>query len=132
MADSIARMTRWGHGMAVRISEQLNGALSQNVVYRVLFGLYRAGAFDFEENRENEHDPRLLRVRIPFVHIDNFFVINLMKVRRRFPVGASADVLSSVLFDSPNEAPKVISLLSVSAEPLGRAELLDAVVRELG
>jgi hypothetical protein len=118
--------------LSFRISEQLNGALSQNFVYRVLFGLYRAGAFDFEENRQNEHDPRLIRVRIPFVHIDNFFVINLMKVRRRFPVGASAEILSSVLFDSPNEAPKVLRLLKVSAEPLGRAELLDAVVRELG
>jgi len=103
-----------GHGgislveLSYRAAAHLARAgVSQNTIYRLLNGLYRGGAFEFQPNPASEYDPRILRVRIPASQLDDAFVLNLMRLRSRFPSETEPQVFSEVLYGSRDQAEKV-------------------------
>ena len=88
----------------------------QNTVYRLLVGLYRAGTFEFTPNPSNEYDPKVLRARIPLSQFDDAFVLNLMRVRSKFPVQTDAAILSSALYSSGVYKDKVTKMLQLASD----------------
>jgi hypothetical protein len=102
--------------------------LQQNTVYRLLNGLYRCGVFDVQPNSANEYDPRVLRARIPASQFDDAFVLNLMRLRGRFPSETDPQVISTALYESVDQAEKVRHMLRVANDSrYSRANLHEAL-----
>lgn len=101
----------------------------QNTVYRLLMGLYRCGAFETVPNPANEYDPTIIRSRIPVMQYDDAFVLNLMRVRNKFPLNANPSTLSQVIYGVRTYAAKIEAMTRISAEPRysGRSSLTEAL-----
>ena len=106
--------------------------IQQNVVYRLLNGLYRCGAFDYAANPANEYDPSIARARIPVLQFDNAFVLNLMRVRKKFPAISAPENLATVIYGTPSHKEKVRSMLSMAADPHFDRANLSAWLAKLG
>jgi hypothetical protein len=103
--------------LSYRVVERLvRTGIQQNSVYRLLNGLYRGGVFDVQTNPTNENDPRVLRARIPASQFDDAFVLNLMRLRGRFPGEADPQLISTVLYSSADQAEKVQRMLRVASD----------------
>ncbi len=106
--------------------------IQQNVVYRLLNGLYRSGAFDYVANPANEYDPSISRARIPVLQFDNAFVLNLMRVRKKFPAISAPENLATVIYGSPAQKDKVKSMLTIAADAHFDRANLSAWLAKLG
>lgn len=89
----------------------------QNAVYRLLMGLYRCGAFEAVPNPTNDYDPTIVRSRIPVMQYDDAFVLNLMRVRSKFPLHATPSTLAQIIYGSPTYAAKVEAMVRIAADP---------------
>ena len=113
-----------------RTAESVVVGAGQNTVYRLLVGLYRAGTFEFIANSVNEYDPKVLRARIPLSQFDDAFVLNLMRVRSKFPVHTDPALLSSVLYSSDVYKDKVSKMLRLASDSrLQQANLAEALAQ---
>jgi hypothetical protein len=103
--------------------------VQQNTVYRLLNGLYRAGAFEFAQNPTSEYDPRILYARVPLLHFDHAFVLNLLRaLRKKDPSLGTPDTLSAAIYGSPAQAQRIVHLLSLALDPhVGRSNIADAL-----
>ena len=113
-----------------RVASQLAASgVQQNTVYRLLNGLYRAGTFEFAPNPDNDYDPRILYARIPLLHFDHAFVLNLLRaLRKKHPTLGTPENLSTVIYGTPARAQRVNRLLSLASDPhVGRGNIADAL-----
>ena len=106
--------------------------IQQNVVYRLLNGLYRCGAFEYVANPANEYDPSISRARIPVLQFDNAFVLNLMRVRKKFPAVTAPENLATVIYGAASQKDKVKSMLTIAADPHFDRANLSAWLAKLG
>ena len=103
--------------LSYRVADRLGSAgVTQNTAYRLLNGLYRAGVFEVQSNPANENDPRVLRARVPGIQFDDAFVLNLMRLRGRFPTQADPKMISLAVYGSDEHARKVQQMLRVAAD----------------
>ncbi len=117
--------------LSYRAVERLGSSgVQQNTVYRLLNGLYRCGAFEYLPNQANEYDPRIVRARISLLDFDNAFVLNLMRVRKKFPIHSGHESLSTAIYGTPAHQDKVARMLRISGDAqYTRANLIDALAR---
>ena len=116
--------------LSFRVVAKLGSAgVLQNTVYRLLVGLYRCGAFDALPNPANEYDPRIIRSRIPVMQYDDAFVLNLMRVRNKFPLHATPTTLSQIFYGVHTYAAKIEAMARISADPryASRGSLAEAL-----
>ena len=106
----------------------------QNTVYRLLMGLYRCGAFEAISNPANEYDPTIIKSRIQVMQFDDAFVLNLMRVRNKFPLHATPNALSRIIYGADTHAAKIEAMTHISTDPRysGRNSLVDALGRIAG
>lgn len=130
MAAGGISLVELSHRVATRLAPS---GIQQNTIYRLLVGLYRGGAFEFSQNPENEYDPRILCARVPVLHFDNAFVLNLMRaMRKKFPTLGTPESISTVVMGTPAQDEKVKLMLTLASDPhASRANLAD-VLASLG
>lgn len=106
--------------LSYAVVEQIDSPyITQNVAYRLLFGLYRAGAFDYQQNAVNKNDPELMRVRIDPLRMDDAFVMNVIYMQKRYPILADsmASEISSAVYGTPDSAKKIEAMRNITASP---------------
>lgn len=114
------------HRVASRLAAS---SVQQNTVYRLLNGLYRAGAFEFTANPDNDYDPRILYARVPLLNFDHAFVLNLLRaLRKKHPSLGTPDSLAAAIYGTPAQTQRVVQLLALAADPhVGRGNIADAL-----
>ena len=114
------------HRVASRLAAS---SVQQNTVYRLLNGLYRAGAFEFTANPDNDYDPRILYARVPLLNFDHAFVLNLLRaLRKKHPSLGTPDRLAAAIYGTPAQTQRVVQLLALAADPhVGRGNIADAL-----
>lgn len=114
------------HRVASRLAAS---GVQQNTVYRLLNGLYRAGAFEFAQNPDNDYDPRILYARVPLLSFDYAFVLNLLRtLRKKHPSLGTSDNLSAAIYGTPAQTQRVVQLLALASDPhVSRSNIADAL-----
>lgn len=106
--------------LSYAVAEQIDSPyITQNMAYRVLFGLYRAGAFDYKQNPANKNDPELMQVRTDPLHMDDAFVMNILHMQKRYPIFADsiASEIASVFYGNADSAKKIELIRQIAASP---------------
>lgn len=121
--------------LSYAIAEQIDSPyVTQNIAYRLIFGLYRAGALDHRQNPANKNDPELVRVRIDQLHMDDAFVMNILYMQKKYPVfsDSAASEIASVFYGNPDSTDKIDAIRRIVADPSFDRGSLPAIAAGLG
>jgi hypothetical protein len=118
--------------LSYRVALQIGATtVPQNTVYRLMNGLFRAGAFEFEPNPDSEYNPIITALRVSATRCDDAFVLNLMRIKNKFPQHATPGAIATAFYGTAAKSDRIMSMLKLAAKPPPERHKLAALLESL-